>query len=94
MKIGDRRARVQPMHAEYLELGRALLHWSRGRPTEIALKAELLALGLELLVDQPDCFPLRQLIKMNAADLVTFERRALAASSRMTASAAGLGSGV
>ena len=59
------------MHAEYLELSRALLHWSRRQPLEIAIKAELLAFGLELLVDQP---PLRQLIKMNAADLVTLVR--------------------
>jgi hypothetical protein len=58
------------MHHEYLELSRALLHWSRKQPLEIALKAELLAFGLELLVDQPDDVPLRQLIKMNAADLV------------------------
>jgi hypothetical protein len=34
----------------------------------------LLAFGLELLVDQPDYIPLRQLIKMNAADLVTLVR--------------------
>jgi hypothetical protein len=60
------------MHAEYLELSRALLHWSRRQPAEIAIKAELLAFGLELLVDQPDQVLLRQLIKMNAADLVTF----------------------
>ena len=64
------------MHAEYLELSRALLHWSRRQPSEIAIKAELLAFGLELLVDQPDHIPLRQLIKMNAADLVTFAQHA------------------
>jgi len=64
------------MHAEYLELSRALLHWSRRQPSEIAIKAELLAFGLELLVDQPDHIPLRQLIKMNAADLVTFAQQA------------------
>ena len=64
------------MHAEYLELSRALFHWSRGQPLEIAIKAELLAFGLELLVDQPDYIPLRQLIKMNAADLVAFVRHA------------------
>ena len=64
------------MHAEYLDLSRALLHWSRGQPLEIAIKAELLAFGLELLVDQPDYIPLRQLIKMNAADLVAFVRHA------------------
>ena len=50
------------------------LHWSRRQPLEIAIKAELLAFGLELLVDQPDYIPLRQLIKMNAADLVTLVR--------------------
>jgi hypothetical protein len=60
------------MHAEYLELSRALLHWSRRQPAEIAIKAELLALGLELLVDHPDHIPLQRLIKMNATDLVTF----------------------
>jgi hypothetical protein len=38
--------------------------------------AELLAFGLELLVEQPDDMPLRQLIKMNAADLVTFVQHA------------------
>jgi hypothetical protein len=58
------------MHHEYLELSRALLQWSRKQHSEIALKAELLAFGLELLADQPDDVPLRQLIKMNAADLV------------------------
>jgi hypothetical protein len=51
------------MHHEYLELSRALLQWSRKQHSEIALKAEFLA-------DQPDDVPLRQLIKMNAADLV------------------------
>jgi hypothetical protein len=64
------------MHPEYLELSRALLHWSRRQPSEIAIKAELLAFGLELLVEQPDDIPLRQLIKMNAADLVTFVQHA------------------
>ena len=64
------------MHAEYLELSRALLHWSRRQPPEIAIKAELLAFGLELLVEQPDNIPLRRLIKMNAADLVTFVQHA------------------
>jgi hypothetical protein len=64
------------MHLEYLELSRALLHWSRRQPSEIAIKAELLAFGLELLVDQPDYIPLQQLIKMNAADLVTFVQHA------------------
>ena len=64
------------MHPEYLELSRALFHWSRGQPPEIAIKAELLAFGLELLVDQPDDIPLRQLIKMNAADLVTVVQHA------------------
>ena len=64
------------MHLEYLELSRALLHWSRRQPSEIAIKAELLAFGLELLVDQPDDIPLRQLIKMNAADLVTVVQHA------------------
>jgi len=58
------------MHHEYLELSRALLQWSRKQHSEIALKAELLAFGLELLADQPDDVPLRQLIKMNAADFV------------------------
>jgi hypothetical protein len=58
------------MHAEYLQLSRDLLRWSRDQPAEIAIKAELLAFGLELLVDQPDCGPLRQVIKLNAADLV------------------------
>ena len=74
VQIGDRRAECKPMHAEYLELSRALLHWSRRQPLEIAIKAELLAFGLELLVDQPDYIPLRQLIKMNAADLITLVR--------------------
>ena len=46
----------------------------RRQPLEIAIKAELLAFGLELLVDRPDYIPLRQLIKMNAADLVTLVR--------------------
>ena len=64
------------MHAEYLEVSRALLQWSHRQPAEIAIKAELLAFGLELLVDQPDYIPLRQLIRMNAADLVTFVRDA------------------
>ena len=64
------------MHAEYLELSHALLLWSRRQPSEIAIKAELLAFALELLVDQPDHIPLRQLIKMNAADLVAFVRHA------------------
>ena len=64
------------MHAEYLEVSRALLQWSHRQPAEIAIKAELLAFGLELLVDQPDHIPLRQLIRMNAADLVTFVRDA------------------
>jgi len=64
------------MHPEYLELSRTLFHWSRGQPPEIAIKAELLAFGLELLVDQPDDIPLRQLIKMNAADLVTVVQHA------------------
>jgi len=64
------------MHAEYLQLSRALLDWSRKQPSEIAIKAELLAFGLELLVDQPDHIPLRQLNRMNAADLVTFAQRA------------------
>jgi hypothetical protein len=81
------------MHVEYLELSRALLRWGRSQPAEIAIKAESLAFGLELLVDQPDYDPLRRLIKMNAADLVAVVRHASAASSRMTASAAGLGSG-
>ena len=76
VQIADRRAECKPMHAEYLELSRALLHWSRRQPLEIAIKAELLAFGLELLVDQPDYIPLRQLIKMNAADLVAFVRHA------------------
>ena len=58
------------MHAEYLEVSRALLQWSHRQPAEIA------AFGLELLVDQPDHIPLRQLIRMNAADLVTFVRDA------------------
>ena len=57
------------MHAEYLEVSRALLQWSHRQPA-------LLAFGLELLVDQPDHIPLRQLIRMNAADLVTFVRDA------------------
>jgi len=52
------------------------MHWSRRQPSEIAIKAELLAFGLELLVDQPDDIRLRQLIKMNASDLVTFAQRA------------------
>jgi hypothetical protein len=64
------------MHAESSEFSRALLHWSRRQPAEIAIKAELLALGLELLADQPDQIPLRQLINLNAADLVTFARDA------------------
>jgi hypothetical protein len=64
------------MHAEYLEVSRALLQWGHRQPAEIAIKAELLAFGLELLVDQPDHIPLRQLIRMNAADLVTFVRDA------------------
>ena len=59
------------MHADYLELSQALLHWSRRQPSEIAIKAELLAFGLELLSKHPDYIPLRRLIKMNAADLVT-----------------------
>jgi hypothetical protein len=53
------------MHAEYLEVSRALLQWSPRQPA-------LLAFGLELLVDQPDHIPLRQLIRMNAADLVSY----------------------
>jgi hypothetical protein len=64
------------MHAEYLQLSRALLDWSRRQPSEIAIKAELLAFGLELLVDQPDHMPLRQLIRMNVADLITFAQHA------------------
>jgi hypothetical protein len=60
------------MHAECLELSRALIHWSRRQPSEIAIKAELLAFGLELLFEQPDDIPLRHLIKMNAVDLLTF----------------------
>ena len=60
------------MHAEYLEVSRALLQWSHRQPPEIAIKAELLAFGLELLVDQPDHIPLRQLIRMNAAELVSY----------------------
>jgi hypothetical protein len=71
------------MHAEYLEVSRALLQWSHRQPAEIAIKAELLAFGLELLVDQPDHIPHRQLIRMNAADLVTFvPRRRLSGSAR------------
>jgi hypothetical protein len=62
------------MHAEYLEVSRALLQWSHRQPAEIAIKAELLAFGLELLVDQPDHISLRQLIRMNAADLISFVR--------------------
>ena len=59
------------MNAEYLELRQALLHWSRRQPSsEIAIKAELLAFGLELLFDYPDEIPLRRLIKRNAEDLV------------------------
>jgi hypothetical protein len=64
------------VHAECLKFSRALLHWSRRQPAEIAIKAELLALGLALLADQPDHIPLRQLIKMNAADLVTLVHHA------------------
>ena len=64
------------MHAEYLELSQALLHWSRRQPSEIAIKAELLAFGLELLVEQPNDIPLQHLIKMNGADLVTFAQHA------------------
>src|SRR5262249_34294051 len=66
-----RRNRCGPMHADYLGLSQALLHWSRRQPSEIAIKAELLAFGLELLSKHPDYIPLRRLIKMNAADLVT-----------------------
>ena len=58
------------MNAEYLEVSRALLHWSRRQPSEIAIKAELLAFGLELLFDYPDEIPLLRLIKRNAEDLV------------------------
>jgi hypothetical protein len=47
------------------------VHWSRKlRDRAQGPIAELLAFGLELLADQPDDVPLRQLIKMNAADLV------------------------
>jgi hypothetical protein len=64
------------MHAECLEVSNALLRWSRRQPMEIAMKAELLALGLELLVDWPDHIPLRQLIEMNTADLAVLVRHA------------------
>ena len=79
------------MYHEYLELSRALLRWSRRQPSEIAIKAELLAFGLELLVDQPDDIPLRQLIKMNAADLVTVVQHADRSVISMSAAVFGIG---
>jgi hypothetical protein len=63
------------MHTECLEVSSALLHWSRGQPRQIALKAELLVAVLELLAERPHSIPLRRVVAKHAAELDALLRR-------------------
>ena len=57
------------MRAECLEVSSALLHWSRGQPRLIAMKAELLVTGLKLLAERPQSLPLRHVVAKQVAEL-------------------------
>jgi hypothetical protein len=57
------------MHTECLEVSSALLHWSRGQPRLIAIKAEMLVAVLELLAQRPQSIPLRRVVAKQAAEL-------------------------
>jgi hypothetical protein len=57
------------MHTECLEVSSALLHWSRGQPRLVAMRAELLVTALKLLAERPQSPPLRHVVAKQVAEL-------------------------